>query len=462
MLSKIRASLSQRFDSRLFTYVELRDMFFPLLLDQLFIFSIGMLSSAMVSSSGEGAMTAMNCAGVVGNLTYALFSAICVGGGIVIARAKGANNPERIRIAIAQSCVMCTLIGAFLGILLSFFGRGICGLLYPSQDEKILEMCGEYLRWFGLSIIPYSLFNVIFTAFRSLGDTKSSLYLTLLINSIHLICSLLYINVYKMGVAGSALSFLTARIIGMLFAVYWLMRRRCSIHMKWSDFLVFDKDTLKDISLLGIPLSVEQLLFSGGMLLVQTYIAKLPVAQTDAHGVASSVINIYQVFSFSLMNITATICGQCIGAKDLKLTRKYCSSFVFVGRFIMLLAIIVLLPCTPLILKLYSPSAESIPYIYKCICICVIPMPVIWCDAYLISSTTRAAGDSLFTTVISVLALAFGRMLVGYVLTIELGLGVPGIWVGQCAEWVLRAVVFRLRMRGTGWIHVDMSEPKEA
>ncbi len=448
--------LRNRFDSELFTYEQLRAMFIPLLLDQLFIFGIGLLSNAMVSSSGAGAISAVNDATVIGALAYALYSAISVGAGIVIARAKGAKDQVHMRHAIGQSCVICTLGGSVFGIAISAFGTGIVKALYPSVDPAVALAAGEYLRIFGLSIIPYALFNAIFTVFRSIGDTKSSLALTLIINTIHLVCSLLYINVFEMGVSGSALSYLTARVIGVIFALYWLMRPSCALHMRWKDFTHYDRSTSKDIFMLGIPLSIEQVLFQGGMLLVQMYIAKLPLYQTDAHGIANSVFMLYYVFAYSMTNITSTVCGQCVGAKDIGLAKRYCRNFIWIGGYIMAAAILIIGPLTPLVLKLYAPSQASIKYIYLAVFIGALPMPFIWCRAFLTTTTARAAGDSAFATGISLIALLIGRMMTGYLLSITLGFGILGIWLGQLVEWIFRTIVFRYRMKGTKWIKVQV------
>ena len=40
----------------------------------------------------------------------------------------------------------------------------------------------------------------------------------------------------------------------------------------------------------------------------------------------------------------------------------------------------------------------------------------------------------------------------GYVLTIPLGLGVPGVWLGMMIEWILRALLFHLRVKSDGWL----------
>lgn len=449
--AKALASLKRRFDSELFTYEQLRAMFIPLLLDQLFIFGIGLLSNAMVSASRQGAISALNYATAVGSLVYAVYSSVSIGTGIIIARAKGSSNALSIREAIGQGCTICTVFGSFFGLALSFFGSQIVSLLYPSVSFEIAQQAGDFLKYFGLSIIPFSLYNCIFTTFRSVGDTKSSLVLTLVINSVHLICSLIFINVLDMSVTGSALSYLAARLIGLAFALYWLMRRHNPFGMHWKDFAHYERGITKDILALGIPISVEQVLFQGGMLIVQMYLSKLNVIQTDAHGVANSMFMLYYVFGYSLTNIATTVCGQCLGAKRRDLAEWYCRNIVFIGRFVLLAAVLILYPMSPLIVKLYSPKAESMRYIYIAVALGAFPMPLIWTNANVIASANRTAGDSSFTTVVSLIALGVGRVAAGYCFTIVLKLGIAGVWLGQAVEWLLRAVVFNLRLKSGKW-----------
>ena len=101
---------------------------------------------------------------------------------------------------------------------------------------------------------------------------------------------------------------------------------------------------------------------------------------------------------------------------------------------------------------------ESLPYICGAVAIGALPMPLIWCDAFVLTTVTRSAGDSVFATVISLTALLLGRMAIGYVLTIALGIGIWGVWLGQLFEWVFRLLVFRRRFKGAAWIKVNMAE----
>ena len=82
-------------------------------------------------------------------------------------------------------------------------------------------------------------------------------------------------------------------------------------------------------------------------------------------------------------------------------------------------------------------------------------MPLLWCDGNIPAMVLRTAGDSVYTGIVSVSALLLGRCILGYTLTIPLGLGVPGIWIALVFEWLVRSIALRLRFRGDQWLHIQ-------
>ncbi|MBR3928474.1 MAG: hypothetical protein IKJ65_05665 [Clostridia bacterium] len=454
MFSRIENHLKKRFDSDQFTYEQLRNMFFPLVMDQLFIFIIGMLSSAMVSSSHEGAAASVMLVNVIGSLAYALFSAISMGGAIVVARAKGANDPERVRQAIGQAANLSLIVSSLLAFLLYIGAERLILFLYPDAEEIVISSAVTYMKVYVLSFPVYAVFNVLFSSFRSLGDAKSSLVLTIVINVAHLIFSFIFINHMHLATLGAALSYLTARILGMIFGFIWLFRPHNGVDMRVKHFFHFSLSIIKEIRVLGIPFAFEQLLFQGGMLFVQRYLSHLPTAELDAYSIAASIFNLYYAFAYAMTAMAGTVCGQCVGAKHIELARKYAKDLIWAGRWVMIFAIVVLMPLTPLILNLYSPSQAARPIIFISLMIGALPMPVLWGEGYIIPAATRTAGDASFTSVISLIALACGRMSSGYLFAITLKMGVQGVWLGQLIEWIIRAAVMTKRIKTDKWIRI--------
>ena len=115
---------------------------------------------------------------------------------------------------------------------------------------------------------------------------------------------------------------------------------------------------------------------------------------------------------------------------------------------------LILYPMTPLFLKLYHATEQGIPLIRMGLTIGVIGLPLLWCDSYLPAMTMRVAGDGVYTGAVAVIALAVSRCVIGYVLTIPLGLGIHGVWIALLIEWLLRAAALHVRFRGNKWLHL--------
>ena len=449
---RIGQRLEQAFTSPQFSYRELRSMYFTLVLDQFFIAFINVLSTSMVSSTGEAAIAAVSMVGTINAMASLLFTSLATGGSIVIARSKGSGLADDVRRSIGETTGLCGFMALILSGLLILLGPTLVGWLYPSVEPLLVTYSIQYLRLMAISCIPYSVFCSIFNCFRALGDTKSSLILTVVINGAHLMFSMLFINGLHLGVTGSGLSYITARVIGMVLALYWLMVRHNELGVRPKHFFRFTRRLTKDIFSLGMPIAMESLLMQGGMLLVQVYLARLTTTELAAHSVANSVMNLYYTTGNALTALAGTVCGQCIGAKQYELTRRYCLRFVRAGRVITLASSALLFACTPLLMQLYGATEQARPILWRVLGLAAVAVPLIWCDSYVPPMALRAAGDAMYCSVVSSVALALGRCAVGYVLTIPLGLGVPGVWLGMVLEWLGRAVVLRLRLRGQRWL----------
>lgn len=449
---RLRLRLERMFTTDQFTYTDLRRMLVPLMLDQLFIFLIGMLSTAMVSSSGEAAISAVSMVGSLGYIATSLFSALSTGGSILVARAKGSGDAEQVRVVVGQTLLLATLVAAATCAVFVGFSGPLVQLLYPMAEPLLIEYAIEYLTLMSFSYLPFALYMAISGVFRGLGDSRSNLVLTITINTVHLLLSFLLINVLDMGVTGSGLSYLYARIIGAAVAVVWIFRVRNDIRLRPRHVFRFVRKVQGAIVRLGIPLAVEQILFQVGLVLTQVFIATLPTATIAANGIANSAFGLLNAVGFALTTIVTTVCGQCIGARRGDLAAHYVRSFISAGRFILLIAVVIIGPLMPLILRLYAPSEQALPQIYLALAIGMLPMPLLWCDANLPGAALRAAGDATYVTGVSLVSMWVARVAVGYLLTITLGLGIAGVWISLVVEWVLRAVLLRPRIRGDRWL----------
>jgi Na+-driven multidrug efflux pump len=75
----------------------------------------------------------------------------------------------------------------------------------------------------------------------------------------------------------------------------------------------------------------------------------------------------------------------------------------------------------------------------------------LWSFSFITPSALRAAGDSKFTSVVSMLSMWLFRIVLGYILSIVLPLGIIGVWLAMDCEWGVRGLIFMHRYRGRKW-----------
>ncbi len=452
-MRSIRRRLEGLLTTDQFTYPELRKMFLTLLLDQFFIFFIGLLSTMLVSRLGEAAMAAVSLVSTVNGMVSLMFTSLATGGAIAVSRAKGRGDVAEIRHAIGEVTGVCFMVALLLGTSLYLSADAVVHLLYPDVETLVTDYAVRYMRMMCVSFLPFSIFNAAFNIFRNLGDTRSSLLLTIVINVSHLLLSLLFINGLGLGVMGSGLSYIVARVIGMMLALVWLLRVHNTYQVRIRHFFHFNPQATKDIFSLGMPLAMESLLLQGGMLIVNIYLAKLTTMEMAAHARANAIMSLYNTTAGAITALTSTVCGQCYGAKRYDLTRQYGRNLIRAGRWAMAATSLILYPLTPVLMAMYSVPPESKGMIYIALAIAAVGMPLFAVDSNVAAMVLRVAGDGVFTGAVAVTALALGRCVLGYILTIPLGLGMPGIWIALAFEWLLRTAVQRMRLRGDAWLH---------
>ena len=76
---------------------------------------------------------------------------------------------------------------------------------------------------------------------------------------------------------------------------------------------------------------MEQLCFNGGGIIVSMFIVKLGTESVAANAVSNSTLMVFYSMGLAVSNLSVTIIGQCIGAKDKKMARYYGKKMVWLG-----------------------------------------------------------------------------------------------------------------------------------
>lgn len=444
--------LDRHFSSTYFSYRNIFSMFLPLVLDQFFISIIGLLTTAMISSSSQESVSAVSLVTPLYLMIYAIFSAISAGGTVVIAQYKGRGDKEKIRKAAGQIMLATSVFAIVSCVALVISADSLVKMLYGSASPLVLIKSRNYLIGVAVSFIFLSFYMGAYAIFRGIGETKICLHLSMIINLIHLFASLLFINGFHLDILGTILSLNLARLVGSVIAVRFLISSKSVLRVYIKDIFCIDWPILKSIFRISAPFALEQLFFNGGGMLVQTYIVTLGTISVAANALANSAFSIIYAAGVAVGTLSITVVGRCIGADDKKMARKYGNSMVLLGTGLILLSIVVFFPLMPVILKLYGAPANTISLIYSLLLIAIIPLPFFWVTSNVIPSVLKSAGDVIFSSVVSLITMWAVRVALGYVFAISLGLGIQGVWICMGLEWVVRTIIYYIRYRSDTWL----------
>lgn len=444
--------LDRQFGSSMFSWRQIFSMLVPLIMDSFFVCLIGMLTTAMISSSSQESVSAVSLVSPLYMMIYAVYNAISAGGTVVVAQFKGKGEVERMKTAAGQLMFATPLSAVIACVILIVFSDPLVHFLFRGVEETVLVKSEQYLIGIAVSMVFLAVYMSGFAVYRGLGETKTCLRLTVIINLLHFVGSFVFINLMRLDIMGSVLALNLARFVGGAAAVWMLLSPRSILRVQARHVFHIEKKILKEIFRIGIPFGMEQLFMNGGSMLVQIYIARLGTVNVAANAVGNSAFSLLYAAPAAVGTLAVTVVGQCVGAGDKQLARRYGKGMVVLCTGLTVVSMAVMLPLLPFILKLYQAPDNTLSMIYIIVAIAAVFMPFFWPTSNTMPSVMRAAGDAAFSSYFSLITMWVVRVGLGYLLAIVLGLGLPGVWVCMCAEWMVRTVVFWKRFKGKKWL----------
>lgn len=431
----------------------------PFVLDSLSIMLILSLITALISSSGEDSVAAVNLANPILTLIICCLNGISAGGTVAVTQALGSGDQQKVREAAGHILWLIALVGTALSLVLILFPQQILRGLYGQADPAVLEKAIRYLQGSAVSLIIFTVYTAVFSILRGMGESQKCLYLTIIINVSNLVFSVLFINVLKMDIQGSCLALITARTIGSGSALmYLLLPRDLPIRVKSGDVFIFRKSLFHEIMRLSVPLGLEQVFLYGGNILVTGFLVKLGTTAVAVHAIANSLFSLTVSPALAVGNLAVTVVGRCVGAREKKWAYDYGARMNVLALLLLAAGMAVLYPLYPYLLeRLYHANGGSCAQALTLLRRIALPMLLFWPVSNIMPNVLRAASDAVFPSVLSFASMWIVRVGLGYVLAIRYGLGLDGVWLTMWAEWAVRSVILLVHFKRKRWLDAAVS-----
>ncbi len=435
----------------LFSKRDLYKLIVPLIIEQVLAVTIGMVDTVMVSSVGEAAVSGISLVDAINNLFIQVFSALATGGAVVAAQYLGRREPENACASAKQLIYSITALALIImGIALTA-RRPLLRLVFGSIEEEVMTHAQTYFLLSGLSYPFLAVYNGGAALFRSMGNSKISMFSSVLMNMINIGGNALTIFVFHWGVFGAGMSTLVSRAFGAVIMMVLLRHRDNPIHVEKMLRFDYNLSMIKNILRIGIPNGMENGMFQVGKILVSSLVATFGTTAIAANAVAGNMAGLCTIPGSAIGLGMITVVGQCVGAKDYNqavyyVKRLMAITYLSVGA----LSAAMFFLASPLV-GMYSLTPETASLAANLIRLHAVFCVVFWPTSFSLPNGLRAANDVKFTMLVSVICMWTARIGSSYLFALVFGWGIYGVWLAMFADWVFRSVFFVIRFLGGKW-----------
>lgn len=442
---------------RVLFWREITPLAVPIFLENTCVLLMGVLSTFLVSWLGKEAMAGVGLADSFNMVVMAFFAAIDLGTTVVVAFSLGKRDRRRARAAARQSLVIMTLFAAVLAAVIHYFGAQIIDVVAGEATPEVKALALTYLELTVLSYPAAAIALIGSGALRGAGNTKIPLMINGGMNILNIIISsaLIY-GVFSwpgLGFAGAGLGLTISRYIGAIAIIWVLMigfNPALRITLK-SYFKPLNFAIIWEVMGIGVPASIESVLFNSGKLLTQIFVAGMGTNVIAGNFIAFSVAALINLPGNALGSASTIITGRRLGKGQIGQAERQLRHVFWLSTIGLTCIAWLSAPFAGLLASFYTPEPDVQEVVKTLLWLNAAFMPI-WAASWVLPAGQKGARDARFAMWVSMLGMWGCRVVAGYTLGVVLGMGVVGVWLGMFLDWAVRGVLFYWRMISGRWL----------
>jgi len=420
------------------------DIAIPATIENILQTLVGFIDTLMISKLGLISVTAVGISNNIFAVYLAVIIAVGVGASSLISRYLGAENVSKAKQTAIQSTFLSIIIGIIFGIVTITFSEQILNIM--GAEREVVYKALPYFNIVGGATVFVSMLTVFGSILRATGDAKTPMIVNTAVNIINIVLD--YILIFglgplpAMGVAGTAIGTVVARIIGSLLMLSKI--RHTVLSFKFRD--MFPRSNYKALIDLSIPAVLERLIMRLGQVVYFGLIVSIGVKTYAAHTIAGNIESFTYMPGYGLTAAASILVGNSFGAGKNKEAYEYGILSMKIGVLIMSIGALILFFGSPWFATWFTDDSEAIGKIIIALRIdafAQIPVAI----SLICAGALQGSGDTkspLYSTAIGMWGI---RVLGVYILGIKFGMDIAGVWLSILIDLILRSVFLTVKFR---------------
>lgn len=322
---------------------------------------VNLSDNMMLGGYSETALSGVALANQIQFLLHMLVMGACEGLVIMSSRFWGAKRIDSIKQAASIGMRMSIALGVIMWLVVFFFPQEVLSLF--TKDANVIAAGVEYLRIMCFSYIFFAVTSSLLATLRSVETVKIGFIVSLSTLVINIVLN--YILIYghlgfpELGVQGSAIATLTARILECIIVCFYIKRFDRKIGLALRDFLHIDRELFKQYIRVGSPILMSNAIWGLAMAVQTAILGHMGESAIAANSIANTIFQMVTVIIYASASATAVLIGKTIGEGMMDKIIAYAKTLQILYVFLGLATGAVLFLLKGPVLGFYSISEEA-------------------------------------------------------------------------------------------------------
>lgn len=464
--SVINTTLGRRFGLRqrhrvLFQH-DIWPFAWPIFIELTCVVMMGIISTILVSRLGAEETAAVGITDSITWVVISLLSAIALGGSVVIAQAFGRSDREKAQACASQVMSLSVLMSLFALLLIYYLVAPILSVVAYGATGQVIDLSELYLQLIVFSYPALAITLAGSGVLRAVGNSRLPALSNIMMNLLNVAFS--YPLIYGvdeffpgswsgLGLVGSGIGIIAARWVGAVLIVICLIRNTTLKIQLQRYFRPFQRETLVEILAIGIPSSIESLMFNLGKLITQIMVAGMGTVAMAGNVVTFSVLLLLNIPGNTLAMTSTVLIGKRLGQYKPNVAYQEMKLIFWLATGLLTLFAVLIVPMAETVARFYISDNHVVGVVTNLLLINALMTPV-WGASFVLPAAFKGAKDATFCMWVAIVSMWGGRMMLGYILGITLEMNIYGVWLGMYMDWWIRGVIYFYRMVTQGWLTV--------
>ncbi|MBQ2802933.1 MAG: MATE family efflux transporter [Lachnospiraceae bacterium] len=361
---------------------------------------------------GSTSLAAIGTSSQPVEMLLCIFLGIGTGVSILVSQYTGSSEMDKLRDVVATATSFLYICAIPLSIMGLFIGPLVLRAMQVPDDTYSYAV--SYIRIIFLGTLGNMGYNLNAGILRGVGDSRSSLLFLLISCIVNIVLDLVFVAGLHMDISGAALATILAMFASWFFSILYIKRKYPELEYTILPKRL-DKQTLLDIVKVGLPLGLNNSIYSVGHILMQSLINLQGSTFIAGCSVASKIAGIANVAINSFSSAATTFSGQNLGAKNYRRLKQGSLRIPLSSGIITCTAGLTMVYFSRNILGLFTDDPAVLEMATQYV---HIVLPFTWCYAVFngIICFVNGIGEVRYPTVINIMMLWVVRIPVAYLI----------------------------------------------